>query len=228
MDEMDDRIDDVEKEINNLKSRVDSLSDDLANAITELRNAVLEIRTAVSEIENPFNLLRIITNEKDLEKISKMRPKMKSEISPEALKIELEEEPPKTEEAVEAVKAVEEEVFPEEKPAEPMERPSFKHGVALLRWVYMMLDLGFDEEGIRRLCEYCEFFRFIPKGASPYISNLSRVVMKARAQGLLEEEVILSIYGIAEALGMRIRPEDLSGLLVQVLRKNRMVESLMG
>ncbi|RLI37840.1 hypothetical protein DRO55_00340 [Candidatus Bathyarchaeota archaeon] len=227
MDEKNDRIDDVEKEINDLKSRVDSLSDDLTNAITELRNAVLEIRTAVSEIENPFNLLRIITNEKDLEKISKMRPRVEGEAPPEALKIELEEETPKAEEEAETVKTVEE-VFPEEKPVEPMERPSFKHGVALLRWVYMMLDLGFDEEGIRRLCEYCEFFRFIPKGASPYISNLSRVVMKARAQGLLEEEVILSIYGIAEALGMRIRPEDLSGLLVQVLRKNRMVESLMG
>ena len=41
---------------------------------------MLDIRSAVSEIENPFNLLRVITSEKDLEKIKgeKLPPGVKS------------------------------------------------------------------------------------------------------------------------------------------------------
>jgi hypothetical protein len=92
-------------------------------------------------------------------------------------------------------------------------------GASIVQWVYTMLDLGFDEESIRRICDYCEFSDFMPRGYSEHVSNLVGAVVKARSQNLSAEEVILSIYGAAQAAGAKVDPQDLSGLIMRVLKK---------
>jgi len=96
---------------------------------------------------------------------------------------------------------------------------SANKGTSLVQWVYTMLDLGFDEESIQRICDYCEFSDFMPKGYSQHVSNLVGAVVKARSQNISVEEVILSIYGAAQAAGVRTDPQGLSGLIMRVLKK---------
>jgi hypothetical protein len=94
-------------------------------------------------------------------------------------------------------------------------------GTSIVDWVYTMLDLGFDEEGIRKICEYCEFSSLMPKGYSEHVSNLVGAVIKARSMKLTPEEVILSMYGAADAAGTRTNPKDLTTLIMRVLKKNK-------
>ena len=98
---------------------------------------------------------------------------------------------------------------------------SVNSGSSIVQWVYTMLDLGFDEESIRRICDYCEFSDFMPKGYSEHVSNLVGAVVRARSQNLSAEEMILSIYGAAHASGVKVEPQDLSGLIMRVLKKCR-------
>jgi hypothetical protein len=101
---------------------------------------------------------------------------------------------------------------------------SVNKGTSIVQWVYTMLDLGFDEESIHRICNYCEFSDFMPKGYSEHVSNLVGAVVRARSQNLSAEEVILSIYGAANASGAKIDPQDLSGLIMRVLKKCKAAE----
>jgi len=219
------RINKLEKELKELRSNVESSSIELQNTIEELKKAVVDIRSAVSEIENPFNLLRAVTNEEDLKKINKARSiierkilKAKDEVEEEAV----EEETPKTEETTEVVEVeVPTETRAERPPKEKVTAIRFKHGSSLIRWIYTMLDLGFDEESIGKICDYCEFFGLIPEGSSVCVSNLVGAVVKARSQGLSEEEVILSIYGAADATGIKVNPEEVSGLIIEVLKRKK-------
>ena len=96
---------------------------------------------------------------------------------------------------------------------------SANKGTSLVQWVYTMLDLGFDEESIQRICDYCEFSDFMPKGYSQHVSNLVGAIVKARSQNISAEEVILSIYGAAQAAGVKTDPQGLSGLIMRVLKK---------
>jgi len=101
---------------------------------------------------------------------------------------------------------------------------SVNKGTSIVQWVYTMLDLGFDEESIHRICDYCEFSDLMPKGYSEHVSNLVGAVVRARSQNLSAEEVILSIYGAAHASGAKTDPQDLSGLIMRVLKKCKAAE----
>jgi hypothetical protein len=90
-----------------------------------------------------------------------------------------------------------------------------------INWIYTMLDLGFDEQSIQKLCDYCEFSNFIPQGYSQQVSNLVGAIVKARSQKLTPEEVILSMYGAADAVDAKTNPKDLTQLIMRVLKKNR-------
>jgi cobalamin biosynthesis protein CobT len=95
-------------------------------------------------------------------------------------------------------------------------------GTALIHWMYKMLDLGFDERSIRKICDYCEFSCYMPKGYSEHVSNLVGAIVRARSQKISAEEFILSIYSAADAVGAKVDSKDLSGLMINVLRKNKM------
>jgi len=94
-------------------------------------------------------------------------------------------------------------------------------GTSIIDWVYTMLDLGFDEEGIRKICEFCEFSNFMPKGYSEHVSNLVGAIVKARCEKLTPEEVILSMLGAADAAGAKTSPKDLTAMIMRVLKKNK-------
>jgi hypothetical protein len=95
-------------------------------------------------------------------------------------------------------------------------------GTSIIHWIYKMLDLGFDERSIRKICDFCEFSSYMPKGYSEHISNLVSAIVRARSQKISAEEFILSIYSAADAVGAKIDSKDLSGLMIHVLRKNKM------
>jgi hypothetical protein len=61
----------------------------------------------------------------------------------------------------------------------------------------------------------------MPKGYSEHISNLVGAVSKARSQNLSAEEVILSIWGAADAVGAKLDFQDLSALIIRVLKKHK-------
>jgi len=64
------KVEELEKEIDELKSNVKSLSDELKSAVVALKKSIVDVRSAISEIENPFNLLRSISSEEDLKRLT--------------------------------------------------------------------------------------------------------------------------------------------------------------
>ncbi len=256
------RIEEVEKDVKKLKADVDNFTA-LKNTVEDLKNTIVDIRSLISESKNPFNLLQLITNEDDLNKVVQAKPIIERRfLAKEQAGGKLEGksaagaqmpaacEPKKAEgehgftvESYVDTKATEmyatseiekpENKFTTEKQVgeaggrermlnNPLEgMGSVNKGTSIVQWVYTMLDLGFDEESIRRICDYCEFSDFMPKGYSEHVSNLVGAVVRARSQNLSAEEVILSIYGAAHAAGVKVDPQDLSGMIMRVLKKCR-------
>jgi len=218
------KIERLEKDLEKLKTSVEGSSLEMNKTVEDLRKAVIDIRSAVSEIENPFNLLRVITNEKDLDRMNKAQPLVE--------KIKIREETANIEEPKFEAKPGEEVKEVTEKPPDKEEVkeaglesttfPNFKYGSSLVSWIYTMLDLGFDQESLRSICQYCEYIGLIPKGSSIYVSNLVGAIIEARANGLSEEEVILGIYTVAKAAGTKIKPDDTSEVLIQILKRSRL------
>ncbi|RJS84252.1 hypothetical protein CW706_04455 [Candidatus Bathyarchaeota archaeon] len=218
----------LEKEIDKLKAEVQSSSDEMKRTVEDLKKAVVDIRSAVSEIENPFNLLRIITNEKDLEKVSKTslnQPVI------EKIQIAEKEETPR----IEGSKKEEREGAevtpkkPEEKAAENGEQISletwpleFKDAFSLIQWIYNMFDMGFSGEDLKRICQYCEHFRMIPEGSSIHISGMIDALADARSKGFSEEDIMLILYMAAEAFGVEVEKKIIRELAVNVLKRNKL------
>jgi hypothetical protein len=251
------RIEGVEKDVKRLKADVDNFMT-LKNTVEDLKNTIVDIRSLIIESQNPFNLLQLITNEEDLNKVARAKPLIENKLlakgqAAEKLEAKGASEaqipaacaPKKAEEAGFAVEsyvdtrdaanfpAVSEtekpaRKFTTEKPIGGKETRSLLEGMgsanietSIVQWVYTMLDLGFDEESIRRICDFCEFSNFMPKGYGEHVSNLVGALVRARSQNLSAEEVILSIYGAANASGVKMDPQDLSGLIMRVLKKCR-------
>ena len=245
------RMTEVEKDVKKLKSDVDNFMT-LKNTVEDLKNTIVDIRSLLIESQNPFNLLQLITNEEDLNKVVRAKPIIENKLLAKeqaAGKLEAKSasgaqmpaacEPKKAEEAGFAVEsyvdtkdAASFSSTPEIEKTEnkrmtgnPLEgMGSVNTGASIVQWVYTMLDLGFDEESIHRICDYCEFSDFMPKGYSGHVSNLVGAVVRARSQNLSAEEVILSIYGAAHASGVKMDPQDLSGLIMRVLKKCKAAE----
>ena len=223
--ESENRIGKLEEEIDRLKANVQSSSDEIKQTVEDLKKAVVDIRSAVSEIENPFNLLRVITSEKDLEKLDKAQPLIeKIQVIKEGNKEEAKEEkteiiPEAKKEATEIPKQLKEQVA--EINLEEWS-PNFKHSFSLIRWIYTMFDLGFNEDSLKRICQYCEYFGVIPKGSSIHISSMIDALTDAKSKGLSEEDVMLAMYMAAEALGVDVKAEKIHELAINVLKRNRL------
>jgi len=190
-----DRITRLERDIEKLRSEVET-------AVENLKNAVVDIRSAVSEIENPFNLLRVITSEEDLNRLREGQSKF--QIQPRE-----DGEKPKV-------------PAPEAKTLQKLVgKLDFRSSSSFIKWIYLMLDLGFDEETIKSICEYCESFNLIPEGLSPSISKMVEAIINAKHRGLMEEDIILSIYTAAESAGTKIEPSKIIDAVIQVLRRRK-------
>lgn len=253
------RIDEVEKDVKKLKTDLENFTS-LQDTVEELKNTIVDIRSFISEAQSPFNLLQLVTNEDDLNKVVQAKPIIEKKLLAQTRKDKAEAQT-EGKGSVPAVGDAEKPGFlvetcirskstdlpevtdpektstekvPPENPIENqnkevvdvVENPleglgSMNRGSSIVSWVYTMLDLGFDEESIRKICDYCEFSEFMPKGYSMQVSNLVGAIVKARSQKLSAEEVILSLYGAAEAAGTKINPENLTTLIMHVLKQTK-------
>ncbi|MBS7607015.1 MAG: hypothetical protein QW502_02400 [Candidatus Bathyarchaeia archaeon] len=225
MSESKDKIEEIEKEIREIKSAVNQVSE-LASTVEDLKRALIDIRSTINEIENPFNLLKLITDEEVLARVNEAKPIL------EKMAAEKEEKSEQTQ------KMAPQEKEESKRPEEPLPKPifredlrellapmavklDFRRTMALIEWVYTMLDIGFDEDSIRKICEYSEFFSFIPRGSASYISSLASAVKRAKTNGISEDIFTLSIYNIANIMGVKIDQSELSELIKNFLRSRR-------
>jgi len=220
--EGEDRVSKLEREVERLKADVRNSSKEIKQTVEDLKKAVVDIRSAVSEIENPFNLLRVITSEKDLEKLSGVQPKI------ERIQIVKEESKEKTGEKPESLPAAEKEIEETRKHLEEQimeaaggETLDLQHNFSLIRWIYNMFDLGFDSSDLKGICQCCEYVGVIPKGSSVHISNVIDALAAARAKGFSEEDIMLVLYMAAEAFGVGIKTEELREMVMSMLKRKR-------
>ena len=199
------RIDRLETDLEDLKTTVEGSSVEVKRAVGDLEKAVVDIRSAVSEIENPFNLLRVITNEKDIGRIKAAQPAIGHAVRRERDEAEIEE--PRPAETGEL--------------REPVSLLTFKHGTSLVRWIYAMLDLGFDERALKGICDYCEYIGLIPTGSRPHLSNMIDTISSLNSKGLFEEEVIVSMYTVAEATEVKVEGYRVGEALIRLLGRNK-------
>ncbi|MCD6479552.1 hypothetical protein J7L65_02050 [Candidatus Bathyarchaeota archaeon] len=205
--ELEKRIMGLEEGLRRLSENVMKTTSDLKETVSALRDAIVDIRSAISEIENPFNILRVITTEKDIEKLDRLKgvqPPPRAEQPPQQQEEQLEE--------------VDVEAYEEPVEAAPPRPISLRGRFTILKWIWSLLDLGLEPEDINSLSEYCEHLGYLPEGSSWFISRLTPIVEKARVKGISVEELILNIYGAAAASGIALRPEDAMEAVFDALR----------
>jgi len=198
-----DRWDEFEK----FRSEVSKVISELRKEIEDLKSAISDLRISLSEIENPFNLLVALAGEEGGKKLAELMQREGKE------KERVEERKERK------LKSVEKPVPPPPPMGREVVKTSFDTSIALIKWVWTLLDLGFDVEDVKRLSSYCEFFGLLPKGSSHFIHEVASAVNKARALNLSEELLALSIYGAAKASGVTIELEDITDVVFNALRK---------
>ncbi|HEY4674955.1 MAG TPA: hypothetical protein VIH48_02745 [Candidatus Bathyarchaeia archaeon] len=95
------------------------------------------------------------------------------------------------------------------------------NATSVIHWIYAMLDLGFDAKSIQKICDYCEYTGFMPRGYAFQVSNVVGAIVKARSRNLSPEEVVLSMHAVADAVGVKKNSADLRGLVINVLKKSK-------
>jgi len=212
---IDHKVKEIEEGLSEVRKEFGRTSEGMKSTVSSLQNAVIEIRSAVSEIENPFNVLRLITSEKDLEGLPGTRN------FDERLKL------PKPEENVhQRHETIAEEEHPEiiveeEDSVRIPPTSTSRAGLTLLRWIWGLIELGLDEEDIASLCRYCEYIGYLPDGSGRHVASLAPMAVKARKRGMSREELVLNIYAAASVSGVEIMPDDVNEAILDVLRLAR-------
>ncbi|MEM3641735.1 MAG: hypothetical protein QXH37_07445 [Candidatus Bathyarchaeia archaeon] len=211
---------DVEKrEIDKIRSDVDKLSQELRTAVTDLKKSIVDIRSAVSEIENPFNLLRVISSEKDLKKLNSERlppgvrslflGKPEKEIEEKAEEEPAAPQPFKEETAKEKVSETKT-AREEQIPSRPELKPS---GTIYLDWVWSLLDLGFSPDDVKQLAQSYERLGFLPEDVNEQVYSLAIAAEKAKSKGLTRSRLVLNMYEASVISGIGIGIEDVKRLI---------------
>ncbi|RLE67081.1 MAG: hypothetical protein DRJ47_00785 [Thermoprotei archaeon] len=246
MSGVDDRIRKLEEEMEELKKSIPNALEELRKTVESLKNTTMEMRETISELENPFNLLRIVSSEEDLGRLVEARRRLISGGEPRATgraevkKTEdvkprvLEEAKPtlrgelKPREKEVAEKGVLKKPLEERAVEKPVSVPQppltprvkgFEAGVSMIKWVWTLLDAGFDHEDVIDVSKFCEFMGFLPPKSSEYVSYLVNTMMKARAGGLTLDEFLLIIYSAAKAAGIKLEMEELEETAFSLLRR---------
>jgi len=201
----------IEQRVEKVESEIKKISTDLGSVVSELKKSIIDVRSAVSEIENPFNLLRAISSEKDLKNLNNERKTLGMKTLTLEKQEEKEFEPPPS-----LPPSLEEEEPPTERTAPP---PSTKTGFGHLKWVWSLLDLGFTPKGITQLSEYCEHIGYLPPNSSEYISFLVHAADKAKKKGLSKEQLMMSVYEAAMASGVEVKFEDMNEIVSVAIRE---------
>jgi len=219
----------AENELYKLKSDVNKLSNDLQTTVTELKKSIVDIRSAVSEIENPFNLLRTISSEKDLKNINEERlpPGVKSlilgktqengttsgEIKEETKAKEIEPQPsPEPEPQTQPKTETKEEMPKTEVQLEVQSKPP-NVSSAYLDWIWGLLDSGLKASDIHQLACSCEFIGYLPAQTNEFIYSLAVAAEKLRGKGLTKGHLLLNLYKAAAISKVDISQEDVEALI---------------
>jgi len=206
------KVKEIEAGLSEVRKEFGRTSEDMKSTVSSLQNAVIEIRSAVSEIENPFNVLRLITSEKDLEGLPGTRVADVRRNLPK-----LEEDVHQRHETI-----AEEEIIVEEEDSVIIPPTSTSRaGLTLLRWIWGLIELGLDEEDIASLCRYCEYIGYLPDGSARHVAALAPMAVKARNRGTSREELVLNIYAAASVSGVEIMQDDVNEAILDVLRLAR-------
>jgi hypothetical protein len=221
-------------ELSQLRADVDHLSDDLQSTVGELKKSIVDIRSAVSEIENPFNLLRTISSEKDVKKLNgeRMPPGVKSLILGNAqeniIADEAAEQPKAPEAKPEPVQKPETQ-SPQAAPTPPKtetpphapqtdthpqgQSPPTKANAAYIDWVWNLLDSGLKASDIHQLACSCELIGYMPQQTSDFIYSLAVAAEKLREKGLTKGHLLLSLYKAAAISKANMGWEDMETLI---------------
>jgi len=220
-------------EISQLRADVDHLSDDLQNTVGELKKSIVDIRSAVSEIENPFNLLRTISSEKDVKKLNgeRMPPGVKSLILGNAQENFVEEttEDPKAKPAKPQPAPAPDpkpsqtpQTLPKtEIPAQDSQTDSLPQGpsppsrtsTAYIDWIWNLLDSGLKPSDIHQLACSCESLGYMPSQTNEFIYSLAVAAEKLREKGLTKGHLLLSLYKAAAISKANMGWEDMEALI---------------
>ena len=226
------RIEKVEREVGNLKSDVQKISEDLKSVVADLKESIVDVRSAVSEIENPFNLLRVISSEKDLKKLNSQRG---ARAMPSGTKSLILGKAEKKEVAKPAKPTEEEELPTEEVPQFEVEEreeeeervfrlPLPKTGLGYLDWVWSLLESGLNPQDIADLARCYELLGYLPASSSNWIFSLAHAAQKARSRKLDKDYLLLTMYKAATISGIEIGLEDARELVCIAERKKNRVQ----
>jgi len=201
----------LRNEISRVESEMGSALESLKGELQGIKDSIVEMKAAISEMENPFNLANAI--EGDIRSGQPGEGKSDDRLDSGS------EVEAQTEGETEAQTEGETEAEFQGGAGDRLPLPRFRVGISLIRWVWTLLDLGFDEKDITKLSRYCEFFGLLPRNSSNLIGEASSAVNKARSLGLSEEALALGFYGAARGSGLRLANEDLADILFKMLRR---------
>jgi hypothetical protein len=211
MAEMSDRFNKIEEEMEKLKQELKTITQNFNQSIEELKKAIIEVKNSISDIENPFNLLKIISSEEDFQRLKKSTEEKTEKVSEKAIEKEKIEKPKKIEEAPKIEEVV--------KKIAEITTTSFEAGFSIIKWVWALLDAGFDRDDVLNLSRYCESVGYLPNRSSEYVGYIVDAMSKARLGGLNMEEFMLIIYGAAKASGLKLEMKELEEIAFKLLRK---------
>lgn len=193
--EYEDRINRLENGFNKLKNEFEGLR-------KTIQDFMVEVRKTLTEVENPFNILRYITDEAELENLRKRIT------SSRAVEHIVEKGAPKIDEAKVSEEGVPEEgerAFqpPVERPIETEDAekvieeaprpgigeipPKFRDAIKMLLWAVNMSAMGFNSEDISRVANFLEYFGLIPRGGAEALNKIAPVVLKTTKENMNDE-----------------------------------------
>jgi hypothetical protein len=219
-----------ENEIDKIKSDVNQLSDNLQTTVSELKKSIVDIRSAVSEIENPFNLLRTISSEKDVKKLNgdRLPSGVKSLIlgnqqgantienneTPEAKENEASPSPEPTVQTPPSSESTKEASIMEaqQNPQPPQPKPT-KISSAYIDWIWDLLEVGLKAADIHQLACSCELMGYLPSQTSEFLYSLAAAAELVQEKGLTKAHLLLNLYKAAAISKADIGWEDMEALI---------------
>lgn len=199
-------------DINALRSDVDDLSSEVKTAVIDLKKSISDIRSSVSEIENPFNILREVSNEKEIENLTGKLP-----LGAKSLILgkeqENNEEQKETNADLENIDQTEPVIEKPKKMLIPLPQKSTKPSSAYLDWIWNLLDAGLTAENIRQLACTCELMNYLPPQTNVLIYSLAVTAERIRALGFSKGHLLLFIYKAAAISKTTMDPEDMEALI---------------
>ncbi len=184
-----------------LKTDIDELSNEIQSSVSDLKKSISNIRATVTEIENPFNVLKSISSEKEDVQNQSLPPGIKS--------ISLGK--PRTNDD----KKLEPLIPQIEETSKPAQSAVVKPIVAskYINWIWDLFDVGLAAGDIRELARLCELMGYVAPQANELIYSLAVTCEKFRSIGLGKGHLLLFLYKAAALTKSDLDPADMETLV---------------